>query len=205
MRTLISIIIILTIIGCNQGPTPKVMLTDDLKYSAFYWHYNQQKNENEFYLDHYINIKKNGTYVLMRHEDWMGKKIYSNGMVDSNLLNFIDSIFLNNNYQSDYSINFENPVMYDGLTYCFDYSLKGGKNIEIQFIPPYSPDKLKLLSSMFDTLILNAFKNSLDTLPLKSYEDRLAKISLPNLPPLPLPPPPIQKNQKLFNPANYKL
>ena len=180
------------------------MVTDDLKYSAFYWHFNEEKNVMEFYLDHYINIKKNGTYVLMRHDNWMDKPEYSKGIVDTNMLNLIDTIFLNSNYQFDYSVDLENPVLYHGLTYCFDYSLKGENKREIQFIPPYSPDKLKLLGSMLDTLISKAIVKDIDTFSLKGYEDRLSKISFPNLPSLPSPPPPIQKNQKKFNPADYK-
>lgn len=204
MRVLIYILIVSSIVACNQRPTPKAMVTDDLKYSAFYWHLNERTNEREFYLDRYINIKKDGSYVLMRHDDWMGRPRYSNGMVDTNMLKLIDTIFLGSNYQSDYSYDLENPAIYHGLTFCFDYSLKGGKSKEIQFIPPHSPDKLKLLSSLLDTLMSNAINTSLDTLYLKSYEDRLSKISLPNLPPLTLPPPPIDKNKKQFNPAEYK-
>ena len=204
MRALISITIILTIVACNERHAPKKMATDDLKYSAFYWHFNEETKKLEFYLDRYINIKKNGAYVLMRHDDWKGIPKYSNGIVDSNMLNLIDTVFLKSNYNSDYSIDVENPVLYHGLTFCFDYSSKGENNREIQFIPPYSPDKLKTLGSMLDTLISKAIANNIDSFSLKNYEDRLSKISLPNLPPLPLPPPPIQKNQKKFNPADYK-
>ena len=180
------------------------MVTQDLKYSGFYWHFNEQTKKREFYLDHYINIKKNGKYVLMRHDDWMSKPVYSNGFMDSSILSLIDKVFLKSKFKSDYTLDLEKLAIYDGLTYCFDYKIEGEKNKEIQFIPPYSPDQLKLLGSMLDTFISKAIKTKMDTIPLENYKDRLSEISFPNLPPMPLPPPPIKKNQKRFNPADYK-
>jgi hypothetical protein len=204
MRNLISITIILTIAACNLRPNPKGMVTEDLKYSAFYWGYNDETGKREFYLDHYINIKKNGTYVLMRHDDRITKPIYSNGNLDSSILNLIDTVFLNSKYKSDYSIDLNRPVVYHGLTYCFDYSIGGEKNKEIQFIPPYGPAKLNLLGSMLDTLISKAIKTNIDTLFLENYKRRMSDISFPNQTPLPLPPPPMNKNEKRFNPSDFK-
>ena len=204
MRTLISITIILTIVACNLRPTPKVMETVDLKYSAFYWHSNDQTQKREFYLYSYINIKKNGSYVLMGHDYWKGKTKYFAGIMDSSILKLIDTVFLKSKYKSDYSVDIENLVIYDGLTYCFDYTLEGDKNREVQFIPPHSPDQFKLLASKLDTLISKTIKSNIDTLLLETYKSRLSEISLLNLPPMPLPPPPIKKNEKKYKPSDYR-
>ena len=180
------------------------MATEDLKYSAFYWHFNDHTKKREFYLDHHINIKKNGTYVLMRQDDWMGKPIYSNGFIYSSILNLIDTIFLKSKYKPDYTFDIERLAIYDGLTYCLDYKIDGRQNKEIQFIPSNSPDHLTSLGSILDTIISKAIQTNLDTIFLETYKERLIEISLPNLPPLSLPPPPIKKNQKRFNQSHYK-
>ena len=198
MRALLFIIIILTMISCNQESTPKGMETEELKYSAFNWQFNDMANKRELYLDHYINIKKNGTFVLMKHEELMDHPIYSNGIVDKSILNLIDTFFLNRKYKSDYVIDSERLAIYDGLTYCFDYKKEGAENKEILFIPTYSPTQLKFLGLLLDTLIAKSSETKMTPLNLRTYKERLSKISQPYLPPMPLPPPPINNNEKRF-------
>ena len=140
----------------------------------------------------------------MRHDDWMGKPIYSNGFIDSSILNLIDTIFLKSKYKPDYTFDIERLAIYDGLTYCLDYKIDGRQNKEIQFIPSNSPDHLTSLGSILDTIISKAIQTNLDTIFLETYKERLIEISLPNLPPLSSPPLPIKKNQKRFNQSHYK-
>lgn len=172
------------------------MHIEDLKYAGFYWHFNQKKNEKEFYLYRYIDIKKNGSYILMRRNSWLDEPLYCSGFVDNKVLDLIETGFYRNKYKPDYTLGINRLVRYDGLTYCFNYSFNEKDNKEIQFIPPYAPHQLNLISSILDSIISKANQTSADTILLEAFKNKWRKISALTLPPLPLPPPPINKNKK---------
>lgn len=204
MKSVIFTVIILILVACKQIPASKNIHIENLKYAGFYWHFNEEKNEREFYLYRYIDIKKNGYYTLMRRDSWIDKPMYYTGFVDDHILNLIETGFYKIKYKPDYTIDIDRLVIYDGLTYCFDYSFNEKDNEEIQFIPPYAPHQLNLISSILDSIISKANQTSADTLLLEAFKNKWCKISALTLPPLPLPPPPINKKQKRFNPSEYK-
>ena len=195
MRPLLFIALILFFATCRQKTSMQNLAIEKLKYSAFYWTYNDSANSREFYLDHYIEIDKEGKYKLMRQDEWKSKPKYFNGVITHTLRMLMDSILFDKVYNSNYSINVDSPVMYHGLTYCFDYTNTSKK---ILFIPPYSPHQFKILGGILDTFIMRANVTSTDTLLLDYYKSVLAKLDSPNLPPLPVPPPPPNKNQSKF-------
>ena len=176
LRPLLLIVFTLTFAACKQSAPTKKLVTADFKYSAYYWHFNQQVDSFEFYLVHYIDIDAKGNFVLMRHDRWMDKPKYFSGFVNDTIRQLLDTTFYHDNFKTDYSWNINNPFIYDGFTYCFDYKKQDSERKQIQFIPHNSPAPIKKLSLLLDTLISNAFTTSIDTLNLKSYTEQLKQL-----------------------------
>ncbi len=145
----------------------KDIVTQDLKYSAYYWHFNQSSNEFELYLDHYVNIDSTGKFVLMRHESWMEDPKYFTSLIDDTLSNLINSAFANKSYKTNYSYSTDNSI-YDGLSYCFDYNIDD-INRKIFFIPQNTPDEIRKLCAFLDTFIVRTNATKIDTLMLENY------------------------------------
>ena len=103
MRPILTILFLSVLASCQQTNSPKKLVTDDLKYSAFYWHLNQQTDSFEFYLVHYIEIDKKGNYVLMRHDEWRGKPRYFKGSINDTIRECIDTTFLKDSFKTDYT------------------------------------------------------------------------------------------------------
>lgn len=179
MRPLVFIIFTLTLAACKQSISPKILLSDNLKFSAYYWLENETNNTWELYLDHYIGIDKNANFVLMRHNKWRSQPEYFSGTLDDTICLLINSTFLNNNYDSDYTHR-DNPVMYHGFTYCFDY--KSSEKAKILYIPPYSPSQISILGSVLDSLIYKTNKSKTDSFSLVNYINVLKQIDSLNLP-----------------------
>jgi hypothetical protein len=191
---------VLTFLSCSQSSKRKTAVIQDLKYSAHYWHFNQQSNDFEFYLDHYINVDRDGKFLIMRHENWMKNPKYFSGTISDTLRYIINATFSNDFYDSNYLYNVDKNGIYDGLDYCFDYKKRNGESKKIRFIPPNSPDQIKVLSSLLDTFIHKTTKSNIDTLLLNDYIDTLAKLSFAELPPPPKRPPPPLIDVKKFKP-----
>jgi hypothetical protein len=167
--------------------------------------YNDTTDTRNFELLSYIKIDKNGEYILMRHDEFKVKRKFFSGSVDESILNLIDSAFFKKIYKSQYLFNPDSLIMYcSSLTYAFDHSGADKKRYIIPYIPPLAPLQIKLLGTTLDSIISGANKLSMDTLDLTGYRDTLKKLSFPYLPPLPAPPPPMKKGDKLFNPKDYK-
>lgn len=179
MKPLFSIIIIFTFVGCIQNKADLNLVTKELKYSASYWHFNQQADSYEFYLVHYISIDQKGNFELMRHDEWLGTPHYFKGIIqDTTLRKLINAAFSKDNFKYDYTWKIEDGI-YDGYTYCFDYTkVKSNDNKIIQFIPNKSPAQIELLSLNLENLIYYSKGNKLDTLDLKNYTEKLEQLSI---------------------------
>ena len=210
MRPIFSLIFIsgLALLSCKQSTPTKKLVTKDLKYSAYYWHLNEHTDSFEFYLVHYINIDKEGNYFLMRHDVWRDKPRYFKGSISNKIRECIDTTFLNDSFKIDYTYMTNPNFIYDGFTYCLDYSTQNRKRKEILFIPPNSPAEIKTISPLLDTLIYSNKREILDTLDIALYTKQLKelaeKIEPPPPPPKMLPPPPINSKTILFKPPKAK-
>lgn len=189
VKRLLLIICCLIFVACKQNNSTKTLFTENFKYSGYYWHFNQQSDSFEFYLVHYIDIDKDGKFVLMRHDNWRSKPKYFTGYINDTIKQFIDTTFYNDNFKTDYSWNPEKPVVYDGFIYCFDYAIKNNSRKQIQFIPPYSPNQIVKLSSLLDTLVYNTVTKKIDTLNISNYSEKMKQLLL-SVSPLPWPPKP---------------
>ncbi len=148
-----------------------------LKYSAYSWHINHNSEKFEFYLAHFIEINRNGEFITMRHDKFMDEPKFYSGIINKNILKVIDSTLNKKKYRPDYSWKVANGSVYDGFTYCFDIRMDN-KDVrkKIQFIPPNSPMKIRVLASLLDSVIFNASAKSKDTLNLKSYSKELIEL-----------------------------
>ena len=196
LKPLLFIIFTLTFAACKQKNPTKTLVTEDLKYSAYYWHFNEHADSFEFYLVHYIDIDRNGKFIVMRHDTPRVKPKYFIGFISDTIRKFIDTTFSNDNFKTDYTWKVENSFVYDGFTYCFDYQIQKKRRKEIQFIPHNSPDQIKELSSLLDTLIYTSASKPTDTLNLNNYTNQLKQLYLS----VSQPPPKIQKTIIEFKP-----
>jgi hypothetical protein len=194
MRPIQSLIFILSLalFSCKQSNPTKQLVTDDLKYSAYYWHLNEHTDSFEFYLVHYINIDKEGNYFLMRHDVWRDKPRYFKGSINDTIRKCIDTTFLKDNFKTDYTYMTNPNFIYDGFTYCLDYKTQHEKRKEILFISPNSPNEIKTISTLLDTLIYSNQSEIIDTLNLDLYTKQLKELAEKVAPPplkMVLPPP----------------
>ncbi len=173
MRLLLVIFSSLAFVACNQNKPAKRLVTEDLKYSAYYMHFNEKVDSFEFYLVHYLDIDKNGKFILMRHDEWMSTPKYFQGFINDTIRQQIDTIFYNDDFKTDYSYDVERNGIYDGYTYCLDYSKENNFNKKIQFIPVNSPDQVKALSKLLDTLVYNVSALPAESLNLRRYTEQL--------------------------------
>lgn len=137
----------------------------------------------------------------MRHDDWRGKRIYFKGSINDTLRKCIDATFLEDTFKTDYTYMTNPTFIYDGFTYCLDYSTQKDKRKEIFFIPHNSPPEIKTISTLLDTLVYSNKSEILDTLNIALYSIQLKeaaeKIDVP-------PQPPIKPKIILFKPPKAK-
>ncbi len=199
MKTLLFIIFSLTLFSCNQRPT-KALVTENFKYSAYSWHINPQIDTFEFYLAHYIDINKSGHFILMRHDSFMDTQKYFEGDISNTLFKLIDSTFRSEDFKTDYSWKVDGGFTYDGFTYCIDYKKADNNNRKkIQFIPNNSPQQIKTLITILDSVIFRATKAS-DSINLKEYSEQLKQLYITESGPLPK----IEKLPPTFEPVKIK-
>lgn len=182
MRPLLFILS-LTIFACQQKSRTNILLTDDLKYSAYSWHVNS--DTPTFYLAHYIDIDKNGHFVVMRHDTFMDTPKYFSGDISDTLAKAINDVLATDNYNTDYSIKPEDSFIYDGFTYCIDYKKKDSLAKKIQFIPNKCPDSIKQIALLLDKLIFASTNNTTSKFDTDPYSKELANFSLRVSGPLP--------------------
>lgn len=206
MRPYLPLILIFGFLSCKQSNSTKKLVTDDLKYSAYYWNLNEQTRSFEFYLIHYINIDKEGNYFLMRRDDWRGKPKYFKGSINDTIRQNIDITFLKDSFKTDYTYMTNPNFIYDGFTYCLDYTTQNRERKEILFIPPNSPAEINTISTLLDTLIYSTKNEILDTLDINLYTTQLKELAEKVAPPPPkmLPPPPLGSKTILFKPPKTK-
>jgi hypothetical protein len=174
MRPFLFISLALTFTGCTRQKATDTLVTDNLKYSAYYWHLNQNTDSFQFYLAHYLDIDKNGNFKIMRHDEFMDKPKYFEGTLTDTIQKLIDTTFLYENYKTDYAWNVNDGTTYDGFTYCFDIT-KNDTNKKVLFIPRNSPVQIKSLSALLDTIIYNRATKRSDDMNLKPYENVLSR------------------------------
>jgi hypothetical protein len=173
MKFLFFFASIISICGCKQHMQVHLTRIQELKYSAYCMRLNASKDSFVFYLDHYINIDKNGDFTAMKHADWTSKPAYFKGFVNDSIAKEIDSTFSKSNYQQTYYPN--DAVMYDGLDYSLDIRLNGDSNKLIRFIPNYSPKQILDLSTTLDVLIYSGQAQQIDSFNLDAYKEILRK------------------------------
>lgn len=182
MRPLLFIVS-LAIFACQQKSRTGILVTDDLKYSAYSWRLNS--DTPTFYLAHYINIDKKGHYFLMRHDTFMDTSKYFTGDIPDTLAKLINYVFSNDNYSIDYPIKPKGSFIYDGFTYCIDYTKKDSLAKKIQFIPNQSPEQIKHLGLLLDELIYSLTRDRTDKFSIDNYARELSTFSLQTSGPLP--------------------
>jgi len=175
MKTLFYIFFTALLISCSQAPS-KHLVAEDLKYSAYRFYTNPQTDNWDFYLAHYINISENGHFVAMRHDSFMDDPKYYEGEISDEVIKLIDSKLHEVHFRADYSWKDEDAFIYDGFTYCIDY-----KNIntydrnKIQFIPNNSPEQIKSLVPVFDSLFFKA-NIKVSKINLDEYSEQLKQL-----------------------------
>jgi hypothetical protein len=182
MRPLLFIVS-LTIFACQQKSRPDLLVTDNLKYSAYSWRL--KSDTPTFYLAQYIDIDKNGHYILMRHDTFMDTPKYFTGDISDTLAKAINYVLATDNYSIDYSIKPDDSFIYDGFTYCIDYKKKDSLAKKFQFIPNKCPEQIKLLGLSLDKLIYSLTMDRADVFPTDDYARELATFSLQTSGPLP--------------------
>jgi hypothetical protein len=173
MKFVFFFVSIISICACKRHRQVHLTLIQELKYSAYCMRLNTSKDSFVFYLDHYINIDKNGKFMAMRHTDWSSKPAYFTGFVNDSIGKEIDSTFLKSNYQQTYYPN--DSVIYDGLDYSFDFRKNGDSDKLIRFIPNRSPRQILDLSKALDTLIYSSKAQQIDSFNLDAYKETLRK------------------------------
>jgi len=197
MKGLSLIFFSLAFVACNQGKMTKNLVIEDLKYSAYYMHFNEKVDSFEFYLVHYLEIDKNGKFVLMRHDNWMGKPKYFKGAINDTIRQHIDTIFYYDTFKTDYSYDVNKNGTYAGFTYCLDYQQENNFKKKIQFIPGNSPDQIKALITLLDTLVYDIATLQGDSLNLKNYTEQLEELYISKQGRIPKPQKPPPSSEKL--------
>jgi len=193
MKYLLLTLIVIIFYSCKE----KRFLTENVKYAAYTWNYNDSTSKYDFYLSHFIEIYKDGHYSLIKHDVWRGKIAYFKGQIDDSIFQIIDTICLKNTYKQKISISdiadTNDIIMYCGLSYCLDYKLKGNKNTSIQFIQYKNkyPEKILNLGKILDSFIFENRHQYSKSFEVGYFIDNLKKMTSFNLPPPPsLPPTP---------------
>jgi hypothetical protein len=133
----------------------------------------------EFYLYQYVEIDKDGHFLLMRHDDSNGKGIYFAGVINNSIRKEIDSTFLNKYYEQNYFP--KEALIYDGLDYCLDFKVRDSNRL-VFFIPNYAPTQIIKLANLLDTLIYSKQNQQIDSFNLDKYDKKLMELSYPNPP-----------------------
>jgi hypothetical protein len=186
MRRVLILSFFFLITACRQNKQSSSLITEDLKYTAYGWHLGA--DSIEFYVAHYLDIDKDGHYILMRHDTFMDKPKYFTGVIPDTVRKQINATLSDTTLKKVYDFKIPNSVIYDGFNYCFDYKNKNGVKNNIQFIPSQSPTEIKNLSTLLDTLIYSTSKTKTQAFNLDNYKNYLNKISLTHPPPRREPP-----------------
>lgn len=178
MKLLLFIITLLILVACNDTKSSaNPLLPTNLKYSAYCWYFKEKVDSFEFLLDHYIEIDKNGHFILMRQDGWRGKALYFSGHINDTIRKQIDIVFKNDDYKADYTWKVENNFFYDGFTYSLDYKNNNNERKLIQYIPNNSPKPINNLGRLLDTLIYKSAAQKSGTLNMDSYKNELKSLS----------------------------
>ncbi len=195
--TIVVIAILYT--GCKNKENKEGI---QFQYSAYSFHFNEEKEIMEFYLAYYFKISEDGNYKIFKHSTFMDIPKYFKGKFEIDDKENIDSLIININNSQPIIIPDTPLLVYDGFTYCLDYKIGNKATGKIQYINSRSrcPENIYTLTAKLDALILNTRKNETDSFSLGAYIDTLKKISSFYNFPHPLKAPPIKKTQPKFIP-----
>jgi hypothetical protein len=153
---LVLLLITMFTISCNF-PKNKTYNIEQLKYSAYYWCFNEKNNNFEFRLVYYIEINKYKQVFVYRNKNNI-IEAYKGNISDS-VYSIIDSTLSINNYTDNYTLQKESFFIYDGFTYCLDFeNNRTNLRQKIQFIPNNVPTSIRQISSLIDSISLNTIK-----------------------------------------------
>jgi hypothetical protein len=184
MKTLLILFLLMALNSCRQPKKPFSLLTEDIKYTTYAWyHLTGLTGPYELYVDHYININKNGHFSMMRRDSLMSKPKYYTGFINDSIANQIQRTFKQDTFKTDYKTEATKNIAYDGLVYRLDYKLEKENRKKIKFIQSDSPTEIVKLSLLFDNLDTLTKVTEVDTISLNGYLEELKKYSPPSLPP----------------------
>jgi hypothetical protein len=166
--------IVILLVSCSDKNNERSLVTNNLKYSAYSWHFNPDKDSFEIYLAQYMNIEKDGKYSLMRHDVFMDSPKYFEGVLTDSIRVQIDST-LTTAFDSIYSYTSDSPIIYDGFSYVFDYQMQGSKRKIVHFIPQYSPEQIRKLSTVLDSVIYSKIGKRIDSFSIEDYKSDIRK------------------------------
>ena len=173
----------MTVSACQQSKQPLVLVTEDLKYSAYAWYYTS--GYWEFYVDYFISVDKSGHFNLMLRDSIMSKPKYFKGGINDTISNLIDKTFSIDTFKTDYKSNALQNIAYDGFTYCLDYKKIKDNRKRIIFIKRGIPYNIQKLSMLLETVNDNSKPKQVDTINITTYIDELKSYSSVSLGPLP--------------------
>jgi hypothetical protein len=174
MKLFNILILLLVVSACNNAKSDRSLSINNIKYSAYSWHYVPDKDSFEFYLASYLSIDNNGTFVVMRHDSFMDTPKYFGGSISDTIRKKIDSMF-EQPYSPVYTYSPDTPIIYDGFSYFIDYVKKDSERKTIQFIPKFSPLRIQELSNLLDTLIYSRAVDKINAFNIVNYEKELIK------------------------------
>ncbi len=180
----IYLLAVFVFVGCALKPhdqAGKDFPSTELKFSAYTWHQNENTDSWDFYLANYLEIDSNGHFVLMRHEKFAGRMLYFSGHFTDATFSQIKGILQNRTYENDYTWKVESGSIYDGFTYTIDYRGFNRERKVIQFIPNNSPEPIRILRKILDSICYETNTDKLDTLFIDDYACELKKSFRPSL------------------------
>jgi hypothetical protein len=183
MKQLLILFCPLLLFACRQNRPTEKLITKDFKYSAYSWYLGS--DTPNFYLAHYLDIDKNGHFSLMRHHTFLDSPNYFTGDLPNTLRRAINGVFSKDSFATDYLIKPEETFIYDGLTYCFDYKKGDSIGKKIQFVPNKSPEQIKQLSLMLDSLIYDFPLTKRSKFSTEEYSKQLSQFPLQTSRPFP--------------------
>jgi hypothetical protein len=116
MRYVLILSLLFLITACRQNNQTNSLITEDLKYTAYGWHLGA--DSIEFYVAHYLDIDKDGQYILMRHDTFMDKPKYFTGVIPDTVRKQINATLGYTTLEKVHDFKIPNSAIYDGFQYC---------------------------------------------------------------------------------------
>ncbi len=161
----------LVFIACHNSSQSPVLITDSFKYTVYWWNPIDSSGTFNLHIDHYIEIDKKGNALAYQRSIGGYDKFY-NGQFDDSLKERLTQAFINQPYDSIYTIN---EGTYCGPSNFIDYTLNG-KRYTIIFPIGNAPEKILLLGNMLDSFISLKTNYQTTAFDLTPYKNELMRI-----------------------------